>query len=52
VNLLRSASAIVLVCLAAALVSAQEGVRRVFVRVQTVNGSPVTSLAAADFHVR
>jgi len=52
VNLLRSASAIVLVCLAAALLSAQEGVRRVFVRVQTVNGSPVTTLAAADFHVR
>jgi hypothetical protein len=52
VNLPRAASAIVLICLAGSLVSAQEGVRRVFVRVQTVNGSPVTTLGAPDFHVR
>jgi len=30
----------------------QEGVRRVFVRVQTVNGSPVTTLGPSDFHVQ
>jgi hypothetical protein len=49
---LRPAAAIAIVCLGAALVRAQENTRRVFVRVQTVNGSPVTTLAAADFHVR
>jgi Mg-chelatase subunit ChlD len=43
---------IAVVCLGAAVVSAQERMRRVFVRVQTVNGSPVTTLGAADFHVR
>jgi hypothetical protein len=52
VNLLRSGGAIAVVCLATALVSAEDSTRRVFVRVQTVNGSPVTTLAAADFHVR
>jgi hypothetical protein len=40
------------VCLGAAVVCAQENTRRVFVRVQTVNGAPVTTLAASDFHVR
>jgi len=52
VNLPRAASTIAAICLAGSLVSAQEGLRRVFVRVQTVNGSPVTTLAGSDFRVR
>jgi Mg-chelatase subunit ChlD len=52
VNLPRSICAISVVCVGTALVSAQDATRRVFVRVQTVNGSPVTTLSAPDFHVR
>jgi len=53
VNLPRPASAVALIGLVAvSFVSAQEGARRIFVRVQTVNGSPVTTLAAPDFRVR
>jgi Mg-chelatase subunit ChlD len=52
VNLLRAIGAIAVVCLGTAFVSAQDSTRRIFVRVQTVNGSPVTTLATPDFHVR
>jgi hypothetical protein len=52
VHVSRPASAIAVICLAGSLLSAQEGRRRVFVRVQTVNGSPVTTLDTPDFHVR
>jgi hypothetical protein len=51
-NLARAASAALVVCLLASLAAAQGNVRRIFVRVQSANGAPVTDLQPADFRVR
>src|SRR4051794_39149734 len=51
-NLTRAAPAALVVCLLASVAAAQGNVRRIFVRVQSANGAPVTHLEAADFRVR